>query len=161
MLYQVSTPWRCGNGEPPPGGKQPSPPGKLPRAFLDRPVLVIEDEAMIAWTLESVLEDMGFASITLAARDEEALAAAARLQPGLILSDINLGPRGMDGIAIVAEIRKTIQAVPVIFISGYAGPESIARIAADVPGAALLRKPAARNELQRAVTELANGPKSH
>lgn len=156
MLDHGVTGWRCTGDGPPPGGVPSDGTDRLPRAILDRPVLIIEDEAMIAWTLESLLEDMGFVSITITGRGEDAIAAAARLQPGLIVSDINLGVRGMDGIAATIAIRQA-RVIPVLFITGHAGADATARIGRDLPDALILRKPVAKADLQRAVVRLSQG----
>lgn len=117
---------------------------------LDTPLLVVEDEAMIAWMVETMLEEMGFGAIAIAPTGDEAIRLAGATPPGLIISDINLGP-GLDGIAAAAAIR-AVQAGPVIFITGYASAEAHARIRAELPGAAVLRKPVSEMELRAAIT---------
>ena len=102
----------------PPGRSPPSAAGQGPSPTLARvPVLVIEDEAMIAWMLESLLEDMGFEAITLTSNATEAAAAAERQKPELVISDINLG-QGADGIEAVGAIRHTCSPA-VVFVSAY------------------------------------------
>lgn len=142
-----------------PGGPTPIkgrlPLNPLPNKFLNAPVLVIEDEAMIAWMLQSLLEDMGFCSVTITASGTEAIDVADRLHPVMIVSDINLGLQDMDGIDTARTILLSIT-VPVIFISGYAGSEARERITRDVPGAFILRKPVDVEAL-RTTVELAAG----
>ena len=119
--------------------------------LLGVPVLVVEDEAVIAWTLESHLEDLGFTDIEIVADARGALASAARRAPGLIVSDINLGP-GDDGVTAAAAIHAG-GFVPTLFVSGYASAEMRARIERDVAGATVLRKPIEVEPLRRAVVE--------
>lgn len=126
---------------------------RLPRTVLERPVLIVEDEAIIAWMLESLLEDMGFLSVSTAATGEEALAAAAERPPVLIVSDINLGPRSIDGVDAAAAICRR-QTAPVVFVTGHASPDALVRIERDVPNALLLRKPITFSALRRAVSEV-------
>lgn len=124
----------------------------LPAALLAAPVLILEDEAMIAWTMESLLDDMGFTEIAIAASGEAALAEAARVAPRLIVSDINLGPACMDGVAAtVAMIGRT--AASVVFVTGHASAESRARIEREVPGAVVIAKPVSPDELRRAIRQ--------
>jgi two-component system, response regulator PdtaR len=124
----------------PAGRSPPIPVGQGPAEALARiPVLVIEDEAMIAWMLESLLEDMGFEAITLASDAKEATAAAKRRTPGLIISDINLGP-GADGIEAVGAIRRACSPA-VVFVSAYIDETAQNRIAEQVSGARILQKP--------------------
>ena len=132
-----------------PGGRPGA--AALDAAMLATPILVVDDEAMIAWMIESLLEEFGFTEIAVAATGEEALRCAGERAPGLLVTDINLGP-GLDGIAAAAAIRATTLA-PVIFISGYANAEAVDRVRHEVPGAAVLRKPIQVDDLQAAVVE--------
>ena len=125
-----------------------TPPGRSPlpaagqgssQALARVPVLVIEDEAMIAWMLESLLEDMGFEAITLASNAIEAAAATDRRTPELVISDINLGA-GADGIEAVSTICSTCSPA-VVFVSGYIDEDARRRIAEQVAGARILSKP--------------------
>ena len=127
--------------------------------LLDTPVLIIEDEAMIAWTLESLFDDMGFTHIALAPNAAAAIAAAAREAPGLIVSDINLGS-GPDGVEAVATITAAAR-VPAIFVTGYPSEDARARIAQAVPGAAVLRKPVQADDLVAAVAAALAEPTAH
>lgn len=122
----------------------------LPAALLTQPVLIVEDEAMIAWTVESLLEDMGFTRIAVAASGEAAIAQAARLAPRLIVSDINLGPARIDGVAAAAAIVART-AAGVVFVTGHASADARGRIEREVPGAAVLSKPVAGDRLREAI----------
>ena len=80
-------------------------------------VLIIEDEPIIAMDIEELVRDCGHRVIGVAATESEAVAAAMRSKPGLILADINLGLGG-DGTSAVARILRRYQ-VPVIFVTAY------------------------------------------
>lgn len=133
--------------------------GELDAAMLARSVLIIEDEAMIAWTLEGLLSDMGFKHIVLAASGADAIEQARRTKPGLILSDINLGAGEMDGIAAVAAIVDS--EVAVVFITAYASQESRQQISRDLPRAAMLHKPIDASTLRHAITAVFARGKAH
>lgn len=117
-------------------------------------MLVIEDEAVIAWMVEDILESEGFTTIAVAASASEAIGMAGERPPGLILSDINLGWDSPDGVAVVAQIV-AVKPVPVVFVTGHAGPDAVARIEQVIGKARILRKPVARDELRRALVEIA------
>ncbi len=143
----------------PQDGPPPRDPGESPRrpaahALFATPILIVEDESMIAWMIENVLCDAGFTSVDMAATGEEAEAAAAASRPGLLISDVNLGA-GKDGIAAATAIRSAsagaAAALPVIFVTAYADPAMRDRVAAALPGAQLLRKPVDQAALLRAV----------
>jgi DNA-directed RNA polymerase specialized sigma24 family protein len=81
------------------------------------PILIIEDEPMIALELGRIVRDLGHRVCGTAARQSDAIALAARTRPALILADIQL--KGHDsGIATIQEILKNVE-VPVIFVTGF------------------------------------------
>ena len=67
-------------------------------------VLVIEDDALIAMMLAEVLGDMGHEVCATAGTPAEAIAAARRENPDLVLSDVKL--RNGSGIDAVEEILR-------------------------------------------------------
>lgn len=107
--------------------------------IFDTPILVIEDEGLIAWMIESVLMEAGFKIIALASNGAVARTEARKVPPGLIISDVNLGA-GDDGISTVRAIQDSAR-TPVIFVTGYANPRMRERLDAELPHAQLLRKP--------------------
>ncbi len=78
-------------------------------------VLIIEDEALIALLFEEVLTEIGHHVCATEGTQAGAIAAAARCQPELIVSDVRL--REGSGIEAVAAILTT-GFVPHVFVSG-------------------------------------------
>lgn len=146
-------------GGPPPLANDASP-RPLPHKFLARPVLIIEDEAMIAWWLETLLEDLGFTTIGIAATAADAVALAQTLLPGLVVSDINLGAGEEDGIDVVATIAAG-GSIATLFVTGHAEDEAMIRIGAVAPLARVLRKPVAATALREAIAEVLIDPRCH
>ncbi|NJO36730.1 MAG: response regulator [Rhizobiales bacterium] len=81
------------------------------------PVLIIEDEPMIAMELKDLVESMGLRVTHVVARQEEASAAAASEPPGLVLSDIQLQDDG-SGIEAARDILQQYE-VPIVFVTGF------------------------------------------
>ena len=133
--------------------------GRIDDAIAAIAVLVIEDEMMIAWMLETLLEDMGFQTIMLAASGEEALSLAARDRPGLVISDINLGA-GLDGVEAVATLHEA-GSLPTLFVSGHVDDEARSRIILRMPCASVLRKPVQPEELRATILAALETPASH
>jgi CheY-like chemotaxis protein len=106
-------------------------------------VLVIEDDALIAMLLSELLASMGHDVCATAATEAEAVIAAARHRPDLMIVDAGLG-RG-SGVSAVEEI---LRAGPIahVFISGDAG-----RVHTRKPNAVVVRKPFREAELARAI----------
>jgi CheY-like chemotaxis protein len=84
---------------------------------LQSNVMIIEDEAIIALHIKSIVEDLGHDVAGIARTRNEAGAMAARTQPELILADISLAD-GSSGIEAVKDIL-ALHDVPVIFITAF------------------------------------------
>jgi DNA-binding response OmpR family regulator len=77
-------------------------------------ILLIEDDPNLGFILHENLELQGF-EVKLCADGEQGLAAYHRGQFDLCLIDVMLPKK--DGFALAREIRKTNQAVPIIFLT--------------------------------------------
>ena len=106
-------------------------------------VLVVEDDALIAMLLAEVLAGMGHDVCATAATEAEAVIAATRYGPDLMIVDAGLG-RG-SGVSAVEEI---LRAGPLahVFVTGDA--EWVRRRR---PDAIVVRKPFRQTELARAI----------
>jgi CheY-like chemotaxis protein len=86
-------------------------------AELATDVLIIEDEPVIATDIAALARELGHQVIGIAATQAEAIEAAARRRPGLVLADIQLAD-GSSGVDAVREILSRFD-VPVIFITAF------------------------------------------
>jgi DNA-directed RNA polymerase specialized sigma24 family protein/CheY-like chemotaxis protein len=87
---------------------------------VELPVLIIEDEPMIAIELSQIVQDMGLTVAAIVARQEEALIAAeagGEDELGLVLADIQLQESG-SGIAAAQQILERCN-VPIVFVTGF------------------------------------------
>lgn len=110
--------------------------------------LIIEDEALIAMTIQEVLTSYGFTSFDIAWSEEEAVRVAALRCPDLITADGQLRPgSGVDAVNVICSHG----AIPVIFIT--ATPTEVERRMPDYP---LVVKPF-RNEAIVSALRLAMG----
>jgi len=80
-------------------------------------ILIIEDEALIAMDLQSLVENLGHEVKGIARTRAEAVALAKNKDLGLILADIQLAD-GSSGLDAVNDLLNTFE-VPVIFITAY------------------------------------------
>jgi DNA-directed RNA polymerase specialized sigma24 family protein len=80
-------------------------------------ILIIEDEALIAMDLQSLVENLGHEVTGIARTRAEAVALAKNKDLGLILADIQLAD-GSSGLDAVNDLLNTFE-VPVIFITAY------------------------------------------
>ena len=114
-------------------------------------ILVVEDEAIVARDIQLQLQELGYLPVGHATRGEEAVELARTLRPDLVLMDIQLAG-AMDGIAAAQAIREQT-GVPVVFLTAFAGDDTLARAKRVQPHGYIL-KPFSEREL-RTVLELA------
>lgn len=107
--------------------------------------LIIEQEALIACTIEDALRDIGFTSFDFVCAVDDAIAAAHDRCPDIITADVRLGVgTGIDAVqAICAD-----KAIPVLFITATAW-EVRERIA----DAVIVQKPFKTGDLQQAIAQ--------
>jgi DNA-directed RNA polymerase specialized sigma24 family protein len=91
--------------------------GREIAAQIRTKVLIIEDEPLIALDLQYLVEQLGHEVTTIARTHTEAVRAAVKGHPGLILADIQLAD-GSSGLEAVNEILGSLDA-PVIFITAF------------------------------------------
>ncbi len=111
-------------------------------------ILIVEDEAVVAWELEECITSLGFRVAGVAASGEEALRCVEGALPDLALVDIHLaGP--MDGIELALRLREAF-AVPSVIVTANSDEATARRAQPALPSAYLL-KPFKPRELKRAV----------
>ena len=87
-------------------------------------ILVVDDHAPTRRALGKLLRDKGY-SVLPASDAFEAMAAAKKLNPDLILLDVMIPP--MDGLTFLMLLRENMNSVPVILLTGLSDPHTIAR----------------------------------
>ena len=111
---------------------------ELPLGGLDTTrgcILLVEDELLIRVFLGDELRDLGYQVIE-AATGDEAMAILETLVPDLVISDVRM-PGSLDGIDLLAFIKRAFSEVPVTITSGH----SEASLALGKGATKFLRKP--------------------
>jgi DNA-directed RNA polymerase specialized sigma24 family protein len=111
-------------------------------------VLIIEDEPLIALDLQYLVEQLGHEVTTIARTHTEAVRAALKGNPGLILADIQLAD-GSSGLEAVNEILGSLE-TPVIFITAF--PERFLTGQAPEP-AFLIAKPFSAESVKAIISQ--------
>jgi len=106
-------------------------------------ILVVEDDALIGMLLAELLGEMGHDVCAIEATEADAVAAAARCRPNLMIVDARLGDES--GISAVDEILCT-GPIPHVFISGDPSRIQLVR-----PDAVVVQKPFGVSEIVRAM----------
>ena len=112
-------------------------------------ILVVEDEAIIAMDIQSILRKIGFADSEVVFSGEESLEKVAARKPHLVLMDIRL-KGNMDGIQAAHQIYYEYH-VPVIYITAF-GDESTLKRANGTARFGYITKPFEERELQSTIT---------
>jgi DNA-binding response OmpR family regulator len=107
--------------------------------------LIIEDSFLVAMTVEDALRPLGYLSFDIAVNVSEAIAAAERCCPDLIVADQRLETG--TGVEAVRRICAE-KSIPVLFVTA-----SASEVHAELPGAILLHKPFQGTALHAAVRE--------
>ena len=119
------------------------------------PILVVEDEAALREALLDTLELSGYAAHA-AADGEQALALLEKLDPGLVLSDVQMP--GIDGHALLRALKARWPQVPVLLMTAY-GQIDMAVQAMREGAADYLPKPFEPDRLLAAVARYYRGGK--
>ncbi|MEL6221561.1 MAG: response regulator [Cyanobacteria bacterium J06627_8] len=111
-------------------------------------ILIAEDERIIAWNIQEVLQVTGHQVVSSVSTAEEAIAIASQQHPDLILMDIRLSGK-LDGIAAAQEIYDSY-GIPSIYLTAHADDYIVERAMETAPFGYVL-KPFKRNDLLLAI----------
>ncbi|MBP2231506.1 response regulator [Azospirillum agricola] len=117
------------------------------RARLTATILIVEDDAIIAYDLAETVRGMGHIVCGNAATMDEALTLAAEHRPTLALMDIRLAD-GDNGLEVARELRAQ-RFLPVIFVTAF--PDDLAKHGLEHLGP-VIPKPFTRDQIEQAIT---------
>jgi CheY-like chemotaxis protein len=141
----------CGAAPDPSGARGGPAVGTAPR------ILIVEDEALIAWNLQSLIEGFGYAVCGTASTGARAIGLAEVEKPDLILMDVRLADR-ISGIDAAERILAG-QSVPIVFVTAFNDRDTAGRIAA--LGAPHLSKPVVPHTLATLLEQLLRPSSPH
>ena len=111
-------------------------------------ILIVEDQNIIAWDLQTRLLNLGYPNSTIVTSGEEAIQYTQRTPPDLVLMDVVL--RGaLDGIETAMQIRALSQ-VPIVYVTAHSDELTLRRASATEPYGYLL-KPFEDGEIRSAI----------
>jgi CheY-like chemotaxis protein len=115
-------------------------------------VLIVEDELLVAWHLESLSREQNLDVCGLVPDGDGAIEQAVDLDVDLILMDIRLAGQ-MDGIEAARRIREQ-RDTPIIFITAHGDAITRAHIEQVLPGTPVLAKPITADRLKEAIASV-------
>jgi PAS domain S-box-containing protein len=111
-------------------------------------VLLVEDDVQVASLTSAMLAELGYEVLPVATGQAALDELAATPGIGLVLSDVMM-PGGMDGMALVREMRQRRISLPVVLVSGFS---AAAKRDAESEGIPLLPKPYSLGDLASQLT---------
>src|SRR4029077_6217572 len=123
----------------------------MAESLPSRRALIVDDEFLIAFDLESSMRELGFDVCTVASNEKDAIELAKSNTPDVVLMDVYLGGTRA-GIETARWIRE-VCGVPIVFVTAHNDDGTLERIHEVVPGAPVLSKPVYRERLAHAVSE--------
>ena len=82
-------------------------------------ILVVEDDPITRDGVAEVLQEEGYA-VAVAADGQEGIAQFTAFHPHLVLTDLQM-PR-VNGLGVIAHVRRVVPATPIITFHGRSGP---------------------------------------
>ncbi len=120
-------------------------------------VLLVEDDVQVASLTSAMLAELGYEVIPVTTGQAALTELAASPGIGLVLSDVMM-PGGMDGMALVREMRQRGISLPVVLVSGFS---AAAKREADNAGIPLLPKPYTLGDLASQLASALAKPGAH
>lgn len=119
-----------------------------PANDLQKKILVVEDEGIVAIEIQSRLKNLGYGITGVASSAEEAMKLAELTRPALVLMDIKLKGE-MDGIQAAEWIRSNLD-TPVVYLTAYTDDGTLQRAKITQPFGYLI-KPFEERELHTTI----------
>jgi len=113
-------------------------------------ILVVDDDAIVIKSCRRILEAEGF-EVTSVASADEALEKIKYYEFDLLLMDVKMPKH--DGIFLMREIKKNWPDIPIIVMSGYPTPETIADVL-KLGATQFIPKPFRPDELVKSVRQV-------
>src|SRR4029077_3307298 len=117
----------------------------MAKRLPSRRALIVDDEFLIAFDLESSMRELGFDVCTVASNENDAIELAKSNRPGVVVMDVYLGGTRA-GIEAARWLRE-VCGVPIVFVTAYCDADTLERIHTVVPAAPVLSKPVYRQTL--------------
>ncbi|MFE1748489.1 diguanylate cyclase domain-containing protein [Coleofasciculus sp. H7-2] len=111
-------------------------------------ILIVENENIVAWDIQNILEGLGYTVTAIASSGAEAIQQVAATNPDLVLMDIRLQGE-MDGVEASEEIHTRFN-IPVVYLTAHADETTLKRAKTTEPFGYLI-KPFQEKELNATI----------
>jgi DNA-binding NtrC family response regulator len=117
--------------------------------LTNKKVLIVEDEALIAMTLQDMLEDLGCLVVARAMTVDQALRCLDGPHFDVAILDVNVAGKAIDPFSHELAAR----GIPFVIATGYSDMDTSTR----VEGRPMLQKPYNQDDLRLALLRAASG----
>jgi PAS domain S-box-containing protein len=111
-------------------------------------ILVVEDESIVAWDIQNILESLGYIVPARVASGLEAIQKVAETNPDLVLMDIKL-QGDIDGVEAAEQIRLRYN-IPIVYLTAHADEHTLNRAEITEPFGYII-KPFQQKELSATI----------
>lgn len=111
-------------------------------------ILIVENENIVAWDIQNILEGLGYTVTAIASSGAEAIQQVAATNPDLVLMDIRLQGE-MDGVEASEEIHTRFN-IPVVYLTAHADEITLKRAKTTEPFGYII-KPFQEKELNATI----------
>ncbi len=112
-------------------------------------IMIVEDEIIVAKDIQRILKKLGYEAFDPFVIGKKALDSIEKLNPDLILLDINLKGSEMDGIEVAEQIHQHYQ-IPFIFLTAFSDKATLERAKLAEPYGYII-KPFEENDIRTAI----------
>lgn len=114
--------------------------------------LIVEDEILIAWQLKDTLDELDLEVDEFVSNGAKALELIKHRKYQVVFLDVNL-VGSMDGAETAQRIREQAD-TPIVFVTAYAGYDSIYKELQKIGRSVVIGKPASIESIREALQEL-------
>ena len=112
-------------------------------------ILIVEDEIIVAKDIQRILKKHGYEAFEPFSSGKKALDSIEKLQPDMILLDINLKSSEMDGIQVAEQVHQHYH-IPFIFLTAFSDKNTLERAKLTEPYGYII-KPFEEDDIRTAI----------
>lgn len=112
-------------------------------------IMIVEDEIIVAKDIQRILKKLGYEAFDPFANGKKALDSIEKLNPDIILLDINLKSSEIDGIQVAEQVHQHYQ-IPFIFLTAFSDKTTLERAKLTEPYGYII-KPFEEDDIRTAI----------
>lgn len=112
-------------------------------------IMIVEDEIIVAKDIQRILKKLGYDAFDPFANGKKALDSIEKLNPDIVLLDINLKSSEIDGIQVAEQIHQHYQ-IPFIFLTAFSDKTTLERAKLTEPYGYII-KPFEEDDIRTAI----------